>query len=284
MDNNIFQTVGRLDYAINPKNLFFIRYNFEQGNQGNPQIPYYSPQSGSILGSVNSPGGGILNKIDVHTAAANYVSVLTPTLTNEVFGTISYFREDFVAKTPSAFLKSAANYPYNGVFDNGSQDLPQLGTYSEYGGLPLALFPDFSEGPIFLKKVQPNGGDNLTKVWGKNTVKGGVFIQRVVNDQALTNGSTNGIIQDYYFGGAGTEFNSYAGQYADGTPAYGPTPHYNSGNTLADFLEGQIQDSHQQSILPVTNVYFWNVDEYTAGAPAWVPCGSRRSKRRIRSG
>ncbi len=31
---------------------------------------------------------------------------------------------------------------------------------------------------------------------------------------------------------------------------------------LADFLEGQIQDYHQQSFLPVTNVFFWNVDEY----------------------
>lgn len=262
VDNNIFQTVGRLDYALSPKNLFFIRYNYEQGDQGNPQIPYYSPQAGSILGSVNSPGGGILNKIGVHTAAANFVSVFSSTLTNEVFGTLSYFREDFVAKNPSAFLKSTAGYPYNGVFDNGSQDIPQLGTYAEYGGLPLALFPDFSEGPIFLKKFQPNGGDNLTKVWGKHTVKVGAFIQRVVNDQALTNGSSNGIIQNYYFGGAGTEFNTYAGKYPDGTPAYGPTPHFNSGNTLADFFEGQIQDYHQQSFLPVTNVYFWNVDEY----------------------
>ena len=262
VDNNIFQTVGRLDYAINPKNSVFIRYNYEQGNQGNPQIPYYSPQSGSILGSVNSPGGGILNKIGVDTAAANYVSVLSSTLTNEVFATISYFKENFVAKNASAYLKTAANYPYNGIFSPGSQDLPELGTYSEYGGLPLALFPDFSEGPIFLKKVQPNGGDNLTKVWGKHTVRVGVFIQRVVNDQASTSAPTNGVIQNYYFGGAGTEFNSYGGQYANGTPAYGATPHYNSGNTLADFLEGQIQDFHQQSLLPVTNVYFWNVDEY----------------------
>ena len=38
--------------------------------------------------------------------------------------------------------------------------------------------------------------------------------------------------------------------------------HYTSGNTLANFLEGQIQDYHQQSFFPVTNIYFWNVDGY----------------------
>ncbi len=267
VDNNIFQTVGRVDYAINPKNLFFIRYNYEQGNQGQPQIPYYSPQAGNILGSVNTPGGGLLNKIGVHTAAANYVTVLSSTLTNEVYATAAYFREDFIPKTPSAFLKSTAGYPYNGVFDNGSQDIPQFATYAEYGGLPLALNPDFSLGSLFLKKVQPNGGDNLTKVWGKHTVKVGAFVERVVNNQSLTNGVSNGAIQNYYFGGAGTAFNAYNGKYANGTPAYDPTPHYNSGNTLADFFEGQIQDFHQQSFLPVTDLYFWNVDEY--GQDTW---------------
>ena len=262
IDNNIFQATGRLDYAATPKDLAFLRYSFEKGNQGQPQIPYYSPQAGSILGSVNTPGGGLLNKIDVHSAAANYVHVFTPTLTNEVYATITYFGEDFVPRTPSAFLKSTAGYPYNGIFANGSQDIPQFATYAEYGGLPLALNPDFSLGPLFLKKVQPNGGDNLTKVVGRHTIKAGAFVERVVNNQSLTNGTSNGAIQNYYFGPAGAQFHSYAGQYPDGTPAYDPTTHYNSGNTLADFFEGQIQDFHQQSKLPVTDLYFWNVDGF----------------------
>lgn len=266
VDNNIFQATGRLDYAANPSNLFFIRYSFEKGNQGEPQIPYYSPQAGSILGSVNTPGGGLLSKINVHSGSANYVHTFGATLTNEFFATVTYFRQNFVPKTPAALLSSTYGYTYNGIFDNGSTSLPQLQTYAEYGGLPLYLAPDFSLGPLFLKKSQPNGGDNLTKVIGPNTIKAGFFIQRIVNNQSITNGTSNGAIRNYYFGGAGSQIHSYAGKYADGTPAYDPTPHFASGNTLANFLEGQIQDFHQDSILPVTDLYFWNVDGYAQDA------------------
>ena len=45
-------------------------------------------------------------------------------------------------------------------------------------GLPLGLWPDYSENPLELKKLQPNVGDNLTKVWGKHVVKIGIFSQR----------------------------------------------------------------------------------------------------------
>jgi len=266
VNNNIFQSVGRLDYALNPKNSFFVRYSFEKGDQGQPQIPYYSPQGGSILGSVNTPGGGLINKIQVHSGSANYVMVFTPTLTNELYGTFTYFDEHFVAKTPRALLKSTAGYGYNGIFDNGSQQLPQLQTYAEYGGLPLSLTPDFSLGPLFLKKFQPNGGDNLTKSIGRNTIKAGFFVERVVNNQSITNGASNGAIRDYYYGPAGSQIHSYAGKYPNGTPAFDPTPHFASGNTLANFLEGQIQDFHQDSFLPSTDLYFWNVDGYIQDA------------------
>jgi hypothetical protein len=262
VDNNIGQATGRVDYAISPKNLFFVRYSFEKEIQGNPQIPYYSPTASSLLGAVNTPGGGINNDYDVHSGAANYVTVFTPTLTNELYATLTYFSENFVPKSEAALTKAAINYPYNGIFDNGSTQYPQLGTYAEYGGLPLGLWPDFSLGPLFLHKFQPNAGDNLTKVVRTHTIKIGFFGERVVNNQSITNGSSNGIIQNYYFGGAGSEFNTYNGKYPDGTPAYGGTPHFNSGNTLADFFEGQIQDFHQQSFLPRTDLYFWNTEGY----------------------
>ena len=85
VNNNIFQATGRLDYAISPKNSLFGRYSYEQGKQGQPQIPYYSPSASSILGAVNTPGYGVLNDIHVNSAAANFVTVFTPTLTNELY-------------------------------------------------------------------------------------------------------------------------------------------------------------------------------------------------------
>ncbi len=262
VNNNIFQAIGRVDYAISPRNSFFARYSYEKGKQGQPQIPYYSPSASSILGAVNTPGYGVLNNIQVHSAAANYVTVFTPTLTNEIFGTLTYFTEAFDPRELSAFQSETINYPYQGAFNNGSTQYPQLRTYAAVGGLPLGLWPDFSFGSPSLKKFQPNAGDNLTKVWGKHTVKFGIFSERVTNNQNITNGNSNGAVQNYYFGPAGTQFFSYNGTYPDGSPAFDPTPHYNSGNWLAEFFEGHLQTFDQQNILPRTNVYFWGTDFY----------------------
>jgi hypothetical protein len=261
VNNNVSQFAGRLDYAISPRNQFFVRYSFEKGRQGQPLVPYYSPAGSSLMGAVNTPGYGVNNDTWVHSASANYVTIFTPTLTNEVYATLTYFLQSFDARQIGALQKGAINYPYNGAFDNHDTQYPQLGTYTTYGGLPLGLWPDYSNNPLELQKLQPNIGDNLTKVWGRNTVKIGIFTQRTKNNQTATNPQTNGVIQDYYYGGAGSYFADYNGTYPDGSPAYG-NPHFNSGNALANFFEGQIQDWHQQNFNPYTNLYFWDLDFY----------------------
>ncbi len=83
VNNNVAQIIGRVDYAPTPNDAIFGRYAFEKQNEGQPQIPYYSP--GADMGSINTPGGGFINSIHVHSAAANYVHIFSPTLTNELF-------------------------------------------------------------------------------------------------------------------------------------------------------------------------------------------------------
>lgn len=261
VNNNVGQVTTRVDYAISPKNTFFARYSYEKEKQGQPLIPYYSPGGASVFGALNTPGGGVINNVAVHSASANYVTVFTPTMTNELFGTLMYFNQNFAPKNGGALLKSAINYPYNGIFDNNSKQYPQLGDYGN-DGLPLGLWPDFSYKPLYLKKFQPSVGDNFSKVIGRHTVKAGIFAQRTTNNQVITNGDSNGQIRDYYYGGAGTPGHGYYGKYPDGTPAWGPDTVYASGNYLANFFEGQIQVMDQQNILPHTNVYFWNTDFY----------------------
>ncbi|HEY4011567.1 MAG TPA: carboxypeptidase-like regulatory domain-containing protein [Acidobacteriaceae bacterium] len=264
VNNNVSQFAGRVDYNISPRNLFFARYSFEKSRVGQPLVPYYEPVS--VMGEVNTPGYGVNNDIWVHSGSANYVTIFTPTMTNEAYLTVTSFVESFDARRIAALQRSAINYPYNGAFDNGDTQYPQLGTYTTYGGLPLGLWPDYSTNPLELKKLQPNVGDNLTKVWGKHTVKIGIFSQKTINNQTATNPSTNGIIQNYYFGPAGTQFFDYAGTYDNGSPAFGNS-HFNSGNALANFFEGQIQDWHQQNFNPYTNLYFWNTEFY--GQDTW---------------
>jgi hypothetical protein len=265
-NNNVAQFTGRVDYNISPRNQLFGRYSFEKQKQGEPEIPYYSPAASSVMGGVDTPGYGVDNDDWVHSAAANYVTIFTPTLTNELYATLTSFVESFDAREIAQLQKTAIDYPYNGAFANKDTQYPQFGTYTTYGGLPLGLWPDYSLNPLQLKKLQPNVGDNLTKVWGKETIKLGIFSQRTVNNQTATNPQTNGVIQDYYYGGAGSYFADYNGTYPDGSPAYG-NPHFNSGNALANFFEGQIQDWHQQNFNPYTNLYFWNVDVY--GQDTW---------------
>ena len=264
VNNNVSQYVGRVDYNITPRNIVFARYSFEKGRDGQPLVPYYEPTS--VMGEVNTPGYGVNNDTWGHSGAINYVTTFGATATNEIYATIMSFQESFDARQIAALQKGAIGYPYNGAFDNGDTQYPQLGTYTTYGGLPLGLWPDYSNNPLELKKLQPNVGDNFTKVWGKHTVKVGIFSQRTTNNQTATNPSTNGIIQNYYYGGAGSYFADYNGTYADGSPAYG-NPHFNSGNALANFFEGQIQDWHQQNFNPYTNLYFWNTDFY--GQDTW---------------
>ncbi len=43
VNNNVAQFVGRVDYNISPRNIFFARYSFEKQKQGEPEVPYYSP-------------------------------------------------------------------------------------------------------------------------------------------------------------------------------------------------------------------------------------------------
>jgi hypothetical protein len=261
-NNNVATITGRMDYTVSPKNIIFGRYTFEKQKQGQPQVPYYSPEeSAPAMGDLNTPGGGFDNNIHVHSAAANYVSMITPSLTNELYGTLTYFFQAFDAKTPSALQSSTIGYPYQGIYANGSKDWPQLQDYGD-DGLPVVIPPDLSYGAPSLKKFLPNGGDNLTKVWGTHTVKIGTFIERETNNQTITNGESNGAIFDYYYPGAGTQFFNYAGQNPDHSPAFDPTPMYESGNSLANFMEGTIQDFQQQNYLPRTNLYFWTVDGY----------------------
>lgn len=245
VNNNMYQYVGRVDIAISDKYKFFARYSGEKGASGVPQIPYYSPSSS--MGAINTPGGGLLNTINSQSAAANLTMIFSATLTNEVFGSFAYLNSAFTAANNAALQASAYGYTYAGAYShNGSTAIPQLQDYGN-DGLPLALTPDFSYGPIFSHKFDPNGGDNLTKVIGTHTLKFGTYVERVTNNQRQPFGTTNGAISQYYMGATITDS---SGTYTT------------SGNYLANLLEGLTGGYSQQNLLPSVNLYFWNVDGY----------------------
>ena len=173
---------------------------------------------------------------------------------------MTYLNQEFATKTPGALDKSAIAYPYNGFAPtpafagNKSTQFPQMHDYG-YDGLPLGLFPDFSTGAPYAVKFVPSLTDNITYVLKTHTIKAGVFVQQVTNNQrtALTGSSTNGQVADYYY-------DPVAYTNPDGTKSFTSGNASVTGNYLADFVQGEIEQFSQQNYSPAQNLYFWNVD------------------------
>jgi Carboxypeptidase regulatory-like domain len=238
INDDLWQAIGRVDVAISERNHLFGRYSVERGSSGEPSAIFYNP------GELNTPGGGI-SAINSESAAANFTTVISPTLTNQLFGSLAYLNQAFESPDPSVLT----DYPYQGAFANGRHPLLALANYNDPSGLPRSLTPDYSLGPLFSHKFDPEGGDNVTKVWGTHTVVFGVFIERVTNNQRTPNVVTNGSITEYFLPGAGQAITD-----VDGSTAI------MSGNWVANNYEGYTSQYSQQNVLPQTNLYFWNND------------------------
>jgi Carboxypeptidase regulatory-like domain len=238
INNDLWQAIGRVDLAMSEKNHLFGRYSVERGGSGEPAAIYYNP------GELNTPGGG-LSAINSESAAANLTTIVSPTLTNQLYGGLAYLNQAFISPDPSVLT----NYPYQGAYANGRHVLPELANYDDPSGLPRGLTPDYSLSPIFAHKFNPEGGDIVTKVWGTHSATFGVYIERVANNQKTPNQATNGSITEYYLPGAGQTITDVNGSSAT-----------MSGNWVANNYEGYTSSYSQQNVLPDTNLYFWNND------------------------
>jgi hypothetical protein len=252
IDNDLWQARGRVDYAINDKNKLFIVYSKEAGKNGVPQVPYYSPRGN--LGGVDVPGGGLLSTINSEIGSLNYTTIISPTITNEIYVGGSWLLQNFVDKDFAATTLNG-QYTYGGLFNNGTKVFPE---FEDYGndGLPLSLLPDTTDGGIYAKKWVRTGGDNLTKVLGKHTIRIGFFTQLDTNHEVVAFVPTNGGIENYYFPESITDpvqgLVHYTGAVGSGS----------GGNPLANFLAGGVGNFNQSNIAPSPNIYFWNVDGY----------------------
>ena len=247
VNNDLWQAIGRVDLAISQTNHLFARYSTEHGTTGEPAATYYNPNG------LNTPGGG-LEHTNSQSMASNLTTIVTPTLTNQLFANLVYLDQNFTSPNVSALT----SYPYQGAYANGRHVLPQVQGYngpSGSGGLPLEIVPDYSLGPVFAHKFDPEAGDNVTKVWGTHTVIFGVYGQRTTNNEQETNQTTNGYITNYYQPGAGSTITDLP------TPAFpaGQTATM-SGNWSTNEFEGYVGGYGQQNVLPTVNLYFWNVD------------------------
>jgi hypothetical protein len=257
-DQNSYQARARVDYAFSDNNKLYFTYSYQHSNSRNPQQLFYSPQD--PFGEINTPSG-VLTSNYSNVGSLNYTSVLTPTLTNELYAGSTLLKGGNSPGKTGANLKSTIAYPtsatspagttldYSGIFP--TNQYPQLDDYG-FDGLPLGIYPDYSS-PIFQNKFTPNGGDNVTKLIKTHTLKFGVYVEREENNQTDLNVASQGQIQNYYDGP-----NSGPGniQEADGRSYNTP------GNYLASFFLGQVSAFNQFNFQTNSNLYYWNIDTF----------------------
>ena len=201
---NNHQWMTRVDYSISDSTKLFVRYNLQREKQPFPmqlwstattqQLPYPTP----VIGK---------NRSDSVTASLTHV--FSPTMTNEfVFG-YTFIGFPNVFEDPSKVDPAKVGFNYKLLYKNGVAQIPNFGGGSEaaqinnYGGFEIG-------GPsagLYANKWMPSFSDTLAKVWGRHTLKAGIFFEYIRNAQPasnasmgnlrFSNGNSNSIGNDY---------------------------------------------------------------------------------------
>ncbi len=251
-NNDLWQGQVRADYALNDSNKIFALWSTEHTAAGVPQWQFWSP------GSLNTPGGGMIQKQSAHMGTVNWVSIINPTMTNELQVGLSWFNGNFVDKTPSA-LTLNGKWTNPGLFNNGSKSMPCLCTWQNWG-IPMLPVEDTSLGGIFMRERAWVFEDNLTKVLGHHSLRVGFHGQQTGDHEATGWIYTNGAITAYYEGL--TYFRPTGQQIWNTNAPNGWGSNWDGGNYLANFLEGTVGDFYQANIDPKPYLYFWDFAGY----------------------
>jgi hypothetical protein len=173
---------GSVDYYPHENHYIRLRLlNFEY----NQYIPFAS-NYGVIPQLFNRPNQSI---------SVNYIWNVNPTIVNEFLVTASR-DQVYIDIDPSNGLydrtQYGINYPYIYPSKNIPNKIPTVdlnGPFNELSGLP---YPSSSKGPIY------DISDNVTKIWGNHTVKGGFLFERQgendydqINVQGVPGGTNN---------------------------------------------------------------------------------------------
>ncbi len=237
--SNLYWFRPRVDYDLHDSNKFFVSFQYGRNSApagGTGAHIWYTPTN-----AIPFPGGGVQTLQTTKLATGHFVHVFNSSTTNEFIATWSWDNNPNTADvTPVS--KTTLGYPaaYGSVFKNAAITMvPSLNSPANENGSAFT-FPDFSQPDFFdaglggswlAKKQSPSFADNVTKVWGSQTIKVGAYYQNVGNLQGGFN-YPNGVLT---FGGQNPDFFNPTG------PAIG-----SSINPLADFVTG-IASNYQEA-------------------------------------
>jgi Carboxypeptidase regulatory-like domain len=184
LSQNNQQALGRVDVSVSDNTKLFFRYNFQAETQpfpvglwwragGTTQVPYPT----SVVADNRS-----------HSSTASLTKVFGSTLTSETTFGLTYINFPNAFEDPSKVSKAALGYTNPGVFKNG---LDQIPSFETWGNGPTIFNPGGFDPVLFARKWLVSIAQNVTKVSGEHTIKGGFYYEWVDNSQP-GNGNSNG--------------------------------------------------------------------------------------------
>jgi hypothetical protein len=232
------QWMTRVDYNISDSTKLFVRYNFQREQQPFPvqlwantttqQLPYPTP----VIGK---------NRSDSITASLTHV--FSPSMTNEfVFG-YTFIGFPNVFQDPSKVDPSTVGFKYKLLYKNGVAQIPNLQGGSEaakiynYGGFEVG-------GPtagLYANKWLPSFSDTVSKVWGRHTMKAGIFFEYIRNAQPASS-ATNGTLS-FSNGNSNSLGNDYADMLVGNLNSFSQNSFNRVNDITYNTYEGFVQDS-----------------------------------------
>lgn len=227
---NRWEANVKVNYDISEKMKVFGTYIRQNERDIHPFTVWYAPSSSLPYPST------IIGPTTSNVGIFHVINVISPSFTNDAVA--SYVRYGNVNKPQNAAAYSRQGIGYNGgsIFGATTDQIPNIVSYS--GALPGFYAPSF-DGPLsgggFGKILREfSASDNLTKVLGSHTIKGGGYWELFGNEQS--SGGGNIFYQGLY------AFDNYSG--------------VGTGNPIADLLIGHSEQYSQANRNAVDDGYY----------------------------
>jgi hypothetical protein len=225
----------RLDYNLTTNVRVFGHYI---NDIQNTVVPY-----GSFVLGLNVPIAPIADPIPGRSLAAGATYVINPTMTNEFNWGYTKNTINIFATTQGLSQSALGSNPLPVLYPGAVQNnyLPQV----NFGGSSVGTSPSFGSGdaPFINYNTTFDFTDGFTKVWGKHTIKAGIYMQRSRKNQTSF-GSFNG---SYNFGDTG------------GLTGANPL---DTGDSYANALLGVYQSFNQAQNHINGQYRYWNIEQY----------------------
>jgi hypothetical protein len=234
LSQNNHQALGRVDVSVSDNTKLFFRYNFQAEVQPFPvglwwrnanQVPYPTP----VVADNRS-----------HSATTSLTKVFSSTLTSETTFGLTFINFPNRLEDPSKVSRQALGYTNPGIYRNGLDQIPSWVTWGDSSTL---FNPGGFDPELFAKKWLISISQNVTKVAGAHTLKGGFFYEWVNNNQP-GNGNSNAQIESASWAGGSTG-NAFADLLTGRNNSYNESTKNVLHNLGYNIFEGYVQDSHK---------------------------------------